>query len=76
MCLVCRAQIEPKHVATALYDYEARTDEELSFFEGVTVLVYEDDDPEWWFARIDNDAGLVPANYLVCFLTAARVEEF
>ncbi|KAJ3064977.1 cytoskeletal protein binding protein [Podochytrium sp. JEL0797] len=57
-------EIEPKLIASALYDYEARTDEEISFYENATVLVYENDDPEWWFARIDKEAGLVPANYL------------
>ncbi|KAI9333405.1 hypothetical protein BDR26DRAFT_1010134 [Obelidium mucronatum] len=57
-------EIEPKLIASALYDYEARTDEEISFFENATVLVYENDDPEWWFVRIDKEAGLAPANYL------------
>ncbi|KAI8620802.1 hypothetical protein BC830DRAFT_1164262 [Chytriomyces sp. MP71] len=57
-------EMEPKLVATALYDYEARTEEEVSFFEGATALVYESDDPEWWFVRIDKEAGLAPATYL------------
>ncbi|KAJ3010358.1 UNVERIFIED_CONTAM: cytoskeletal protein binding protein, partial [Siphonaria sp. JEL0065] len=57
-------EIEPKLIASALYDYEARTDEEISFFENATVLVYENEDPEWWFVRIDKEAGLAPANYL------------
>ncbi|KAJ3115330.1 cytoskeletal protein binding protein [Phlyctochytrium bullatum] len=55
---------EPKLVAVALYDYEARTEDEISFSEGATILVYENEDPEWWFARIDNNVGLVPANYV------------
>ncbi|KAJ3197753.1 cytoskeletal protein binding protein, partial [Dinochytrium kinnereticum] len=56
--------LEPKLVANALYDYEARTEDEVSFSEGAAVLVYENDDPEWWFARIDNNVGLIPANYV------------
>ncbi|KAJ3241993.1 cytoskeletal protein binding protein [Chytriomyces hyalinus] len=57
-------EMEPILVATTLYDYDARTDEEISFAEGVTALVYENSDPDWWFVRIDKDAGLVPATYL------------
>ncbi|KAJ3394462.1 cytoskeletal protein binding protein [Entophlyctis sp. JEL0112] len=57
-------EMEPVMVATTLYDYEARTDEEISFYEGATALVYDTSDPDWWFARIDKDAGLVPATYL------------
>jgi hypothetical protein len=56
--------MEPIVVATALYEYEARTEEEIPFAEGATVLVYENDDPDWWFVRIDNEVGLVPATYL------------
>ncbi|KAJ3085830.1 cytoskeletal protein binding protein, partial [Physocladia obscura] len=64
-------EMEPLRVVTALYDYEARTDEELSFYEGATVLVYDTSDPEWWFVRIDKEAGLAPANYLEDFASDA-----
>ncbi|KAI9361641.1 hypothetical protein DFJ73DRAFT_813842 [Zopfochytrium polystomum] len=57
-------ELDPKVVATALYDYTARTDEEVTMMQGAKVLVYENEDPEWWFVRIDNEAGLVPASYL------------
>jgi hypothetical protein len=49
---------------TALYDYEARTEDELSFPEGGGLFVYDTGDEEWWLALFDREAGLVPANYL------------
>ncbi|KAJ3194292.1 cytoskeletal protein binding protein [Irineochytrium annulatum] len=57
-------EMQPLIVAVALYDYEARTEEEISFSEGAQVLIYENDDPDWWFARIDNEVGLIPATYV------------
>lgn len=50
--------------ATALYSYDATSDEEHSFDEGSTVTVVDTSDASWWKAEKDGRIGLVPATYL------------
>ena len=38
-------------VFVALYDYEARTDEDLSFKKGDHLEIINDTQGDWWFAR-------------------------
>ena len=52
--------------ATALYDYEAAGDGEISIKEDSVLHVYAADG-EWWLVKSDDDAptiGYVPGNYL------------
>ncbi|QPG75481.1 hypothetical protein FOA43_002836 [Brettanomyces nanus] len=60
--------IEPAKVksrATALYDYDKQTEEELSFPEGTTFDVYDTSDSNWTLVGIDNQQfGFIPANYI------------
>ncbi|KAK6009994.1 SH3 domain protein, partial [Ostertagia ostertagi] len=51
-------------VYRALYDYEARTDQEMSFAEG-DLLYVSDSGPndDWLPAACGGKKGLVPANY-------------
>ncbi|KAK6057972.1 SH3 domain protein [Cooperia oncophora] len=51
-------------VYRALYDYEARTDQEMSFVEG-DLLYVSDSGPndDWLPASCGGKKGLVPANY-------------
>ena len=56
--------MEPLSIATALYDYEARTEDEIGLTEGVSVQVYENNDPDWWFVKIGTSVGLAPVTYL------------
>ena len=59
-------------VCKALYDYEAQSDEELSFKEdNMLYILDKDDDPDWWKAQLKTVSleevgpiGLVPANYI------------
>jgi fyn-related kinase len=57
-------------VFVALYDYEARTDEDLSFKKGEHLLVLNDTQGDWWYARSRTSQrdGYIPSNYV------ARVE--
>ncbi|KAJ9157605.1 Drebrin-like protein [Pleurostoma richardsiae] len=61
---------EPAHAAagsptaTALFDYEAAEDNELSFPEGATVTNLEFPDEDWWFGHYGGKSGLFPANYV------------
>jgi hypothetical protein len=58
-------------VCKALFDYDARTEEELSIAENDVLYVIEKEDEEWWRAELKQanghepgPVGLVPANYL------------
>jgi len=50
--------------ATALYDYEAAEDNELSFPEGATITGVEFPDDDWWLGSFNGQSGLFPANYV------------
>jgi hypothetical protein len=50
--------------ASAIYDYEAAEDNELSFAEGATITRLEFPDEDWWFGHYDGKSGLFPANYV------------
>jgi len=50
--------------ATALYDYEAAEDNELSFPEGATVTELQFPDEDWWLGSYNGQSGLFPANYV------------
>ncbi|PNY24057.1 Drebrin-like protein [Tolypocladium capitatum] len=50
--------------ATALYDYEAAEDNELSFPEDAKLTNLEFPDEDWWFGHYKGQSGLFPANYV------------
>ncbi|KAF2681891.1 actin binding protein-like protein [Lentithecium fluviatile CBS 122367] len=50
--------------ATAIYDYEAAEDNELSFPEGATITQVEFPDEDWWLGSYNGASGLFPANYV------------
>ncbi|EON96868.1 putative amylase-binding protein [Phaeoacremonium minimum UCRPA7] len=50
--------------ATALFDYEAAEDNELSFEEGAKIEDLEFPDEDWWFGHYKGKSGLFPANYV------------
>ncbi|TFK55671.1 hypothetical protein OE88DRAFT_1652089 [Heliocybe sulcata] len=51
--------------ATALYDFTADGEDELSVAEGETLVVLEKDGDEWWKCRnARGEEGVVPAQYL------------
>ena len=56
-----------KSLYVALYDYDARTHEDLSFTKGEILEVNNEDlGNDWWRARSRNSGkeGFVPSNYL------------
>ena len=63
-------QVEPKLVYVALYDYEARTSEDLSFRKGEKLEVINGNDAingaDWWQARslVTDAVGYIPSNYV------------
>ena len=50
----------------ALYDYDARTDEDLSFKKGEHLEILNDTQGDWWFARskVSKLEGYIPSNYV------------
>jgi fyn-related kinase len=50
----------------ALYDYDARTDEDLSFKKGEHLEILNDTQGDWWFARskATKVEGYIPSNYV------------
>ncbi len=53
-------------VFVALYDYDARTDEDLSFKKGEHLEILDDTQGDWWFARSKATKleGYIPSNYV------------
>jgi fyn-related kinase len=50
----------------ALYDYDARTDEDLSFKKGEHLEILDDKQGDWWYAtsRSTHLQGYIPSNYV------------
>ena len=50
----------------ALYDYDARTDEDLSFKKGEHLEIINDTQGDWWYARskATKSEGYIPSNYV------------
>ncbi|XP_017487338.1 PREDICTED: tyrosine-protein kinase Src42A-like [Rhagoletis zephyria] len=53
-------------IFVALYDYDARTDEDLSFKKGEHLEIINDTQGDWWLAmsRATKHQGYIPSNYV------------
>ena len=60
----------------ALYDYKARTAEDLSFKKGERMEIINNKDGGWWQARslTSGESGYVPSNYIAP-ATSLQTEE-
>ncbi|KHJ93495.1 SH3 domain protein [Oesophagostomum dentatum] len=49
-----------------LYDYEARTIDDLSFKKDEILEILNDTQGDWWFARhkVTGKTGYIPSNYV------------
>lgn len=58
--------VSPSKLFIALYDYEARTDEDLSFKKGNQLEILNDTQGDWWYARslVTGAEGYIPSNYI------------
>jgi len=57
----------PKKLFQALYDYDARTDDDLSFRKGDMLNIINDSDGDWWQAELAENPshqGYIPSNYV------------
>lgn len=50
--------------ATALFDFEARSDRELSFRKGDNIQLYNQISNDWWRACINGKVGLVADKFI------------
>lgn len=48
---------------TAMYDYTAQEEGELSFKEGDVITIYHKHDDGWWEGEVNGKRGSFPANY-------------
>lgn len=48
----------------ARYDYDARSDKELSITRGDSVTLFEQVSDDWWNGHVNGKSGLVPDMYL------------
>ena len=48
------------------YDYDSRTDDDLSFKKGDLMYIVSTDEGDWWFARSKETGaeGYIPSNYV------------
>lgn len=53
-------------IFVALYDYDARTNEDLSFRKGEHLEILNDTQGDWWLARskVSRQEGYIPSNYV------------
>lgn len=49
---------------SAIYDYNADKEDELSFQEGSVIYVLKKNDDGWWEGVMDGVTGLFPGNYV------------
>ncbi|KAK6180518.1 hypothetical protein SNE40_012659 [Patella caerulea] len=64
-------------ILTALYDYSARTQDDLTFKKGDKMKLKDDSDGDWWLAIHDNGSeGYVPRNYVALENTLQSQEWF
>ncbi|XP_064487016.1 SLIT-ROBO Rho GTPase-activating protein 1-like isoform X2 [Ornithodoros turicata] len=51
--------------ATAQYDFAARSERELSFKRGDTLVLYTQVSPDWWKGHFEGKDGLIPDKYIM-----------
>ena len=57
----------PKYpVYVGKYDYDSRTDDDLSFKKGDLMYIISTDEGDWWFAQSKDTGkeGYIPSNYV------------
>lgn len=70
------SRTDERLIYLALYDYKARTAEDLSFKKGERMEIINNKDGGWWQARslTSGESGYVPSNYIAP-ATSLQTEE-
>eukprot|EP00731_Ephydatia_muelleri_P031841 Em0023g348a len=60
------------------YDYDSRTDDDLSFKKGDLMYIISTDEGDWWFARSKDTGkeGYIPSNYVAEYKSLDAEEWF
>jgi len=58
--------INPENIFVALYDYNARAEDDLNFKKGDNLVVLNQSDGDWWQAQLVSTGrkGFIPSNYV------------
>nr|XP_029506935.1 SLIT-ROBO Rho GTPase-activating protein 2-like [Oncorhynchus nerka] len=64
LCLLVVSESDPI-VAIARFDYSGRTNRELSFNKGASLLLFQRVSDDWWEGQHNGVDGLVPHQYIV-----------
>ena len=59
-----RATVPSLGTATALFDFSAGADTELSLKAGEVVQLRSTEDASWWYGKRGDSSGYFPANYV------------
>lgn len=59
--LVSDSDIKDAH---ALYDFQGRTERELSFKKGDSLILFEKVSTDWWEGAVGDREGLIPDKYI------------
>jgi len=51
--------------ATAQFDFVARSERELSFKKGDTVILFSQVSNDWWRGSVSGQEGLIPDKYIM-----------
>jgi len=60
-CLISDSDIKDAH---ALYDFQGRTERELSFKKGDSLILFEKVSSDWWEGAVADREGLIPDKYI------------
>lgn len=65
MSVLCFIYIEQEIFdATALYDYEGRTEKELTFKKGDGLIIFKQMSDDWWEGCHNGKEGYIPNQYV------------
>eukprot|EP00128_Syssomonas_multiformis_P016763 Colp12_sorted_trinity150504_noHs@12380 len=69
---------EETNLFVALYNYEARTPEDLAFVKGDQLKIIDNSDKDWWKAQntVTGKQGYVPSNYIAPVQSLAKEDWF
>ena len=48
----------------AMYDYEAKQNDELTIRQDDVVIILEKQDADWWLGELNGRTGIFPATYV------------
>ena len=71
--------VDPADLFLALYDYDARTDDDLSFRKGEKLVIVNNHDGDWWQAELAHapgKRGYIPSNYVAAVQSIEAEEWF